>query len=429
MAFLQGIIPGKAKELHIGGRKEEDVYLELNLKEGVISAYISRLEPFPSKIHRKLSKEKNISLKEIEFFLPAGKLIAKSIDKLFITSYALGGYSAEERPILNILGLLAAFSNKDTIYGYEKLEFIPSNGKISFKLNKKLNFTEVVFANWNLFLPPLDYRKIIENFGIIITPAPSAKLITVDLEKNQENLDDFVKGIKLALSYLQGNTLYLFVKLKSENIDIYLSPIKKDNKTFLLVPIHSEEINYVDEFLYSMMKYWQSINSKEKSKLEMIIYNLIFAKTGDAYIEIKILTLLNTIEIIIGEKLSKDTLNIITKELSISDYDAKFILKLKDELFLGNNLLEAWKKTFDELWDTKENNSVFLKIKNLQSKLSDIEISLNILYAFVKILDLYILNKIGYKGRYLDPLNNFKEIYVKKILAEDKDLLEELKKR
>ncbi len=428
MAFLQGIISGRAKELHIGGRKEEDVYLELNLKEGVISAYIPRIEPFPSKIHKKLLKEKNISLKEAEFYLPAYKLIAKSIDKLFIKAYTFGGYSVEERPILNILGLLSAFSNKDTIYGYEKLEFVPINGKISFKLNKKLNFTEIVFVNWNLYLPPLNYRKIIENFGIIITPAPSAKLITVDLEKNQENLDDFVRGIRLALSYLQGSTLYLFIKLKSENIDIYLPP-KKDNKTFLLVPIHSEEINYVDEFLYSMMKYWQSINSEEKSKLEMIIYNLIFAKTGDAYNEIKILTLLNTIEIIIGEKLLENTLNIITKELSIAEYDAKFILKLKDKLFLGNNLLEAWKKIFSELSDTKESNSIFLKIKKLQNKLSDIEISLNILYAFIKILDLYILNKIGYKGRYLDPLNNFKEIYVKKILAEDKDLLEELKKR
>ena len=78
MAFTQGIIPGKAKELYIGGRKEEDVYLELDLKKGVINTYIPRLEYFPSKIHKKLLKEKNISLKEVEFYLPAGKLMAKS---------------------------------------------------------------------------------------------------------------------------------------------------------------------------------------------------------------------------------------------------------------------------------------------------------------------------------------------------------------
>jgi hypothetical protein len=428
MSFSNACFQGTVKKLFIGGRYEENLFLELDLKEKTIRIFIpfGRIRKLlPSKELNKLFKYKNIKLEGIEIKTPLGELIADKWENFFVEKYSLGGFYVGQGFTVSALGLISAYSEKKTHYGFEVLELKPTRGFIELTLTRKVNLTEIVYQNWFVDLPPFKFEKVEKHYGITLYPASSEGFLTVFVNRNYENFEDFIEGLGLALSFLQGGKLVLFSELKNSAYKIYLSNIR-EVKGSPIVPLHDPNKNYADELLYSFLDYWFKIDENEKRILLKTISVLNFAKSNKADLEIQFESLLNLFETL-AENLTSEKLK---EELHLSTCEAQFIVYAKElsnkEVFFKDIV---FKLLSSNIIDDALCPSELKKLKLLKEKLTEGEIMIITYYWFIRTLELYILRKINYQGKYLDPLNEFKEIHLRKILSEDRKLLEELRNR
>jgi len=432
MGFMNATFYGYAKQFIVGNRCFNNVFVELNLKDGVFNLYLPENKVTIVSQQKNLEKL-NIQLINIEIITPFLKLTAENITDVFIENMTLlPGWHIGSSFLTNALNLIPAFSKKKTLYGYYKISLIPRKSFLGFVVEnlipeKEKCVQEIVFKNFYLGIePPVAFSELYQKYGIVLKEANEAGLFSISFTKQVKNLEDYCNAFRLALSYVQGREVDRLLVLDNKNLYVYFEN-SLGRGLFKLIPTQIiENVNWFQEYLLKFIDYWNSVNNYEKNIFRRIITNLIYSKTKDVEIESKFAHLFTVFEIICNGKIEKNKLR---NKMNLPLYDAKFIVSLRNCIFHGYSFEEAIDFAFQESEkEADRENSIFLKLKEI-IKSKEILGCLKIYYALIKLLDVYVLNQIGYTGKWYNPLNEFSEEYIKEILLEDEELLKELKNR
>ena len=440
MGFMNATFYGYAKKFIVGNRCFEDVFVELNLKDGEINLYIQ--EPSKTSLEPLLKNEKdlhklnnsNLQLLDVEIFTPLLKLRAKTITEIFISSmnflpaFHIGGTFT-----IRAFNLIPAFSSKKSVYGYYKIMLTPKQflefeiENINYK--REGNLQEILFKNFYLGIaPPVAFSNLYQNYGIILKEVREAGLFSISFINYVENIEDYSRAFRIALSYVQGREVDELLIVNNRKLQVFFVN-SLGSGIFSLIPTYSiHDRNWFEEYLICFLNYWKKLSTSKKNIFSRMIINLIYSKTRDAEIESKFAHLFTVFEIICEGKVEKSKLK---KEMKIPFYDAKFIVSLRNKILHGFSFEEAITYAFQESEkESDRSNSIFLKLKKVVDiKNKNVVSCLKVYYALIKLLDTYVLNQIGYTGKWYNPLNEFSEEYIKEILLEDEELLQELKNR
>ena len=425
ISFMEAVFYGYAEKFRVGSKIFSKVFVELDLKNGELNIYI------PSSSRKEgLIENYNIELIDVEIFTPSGKLKASAITDIFIKSFnPLPSFHIGESYLINFFNLIPAFSEKPNIYGYTKVCLIPRKSQIEFEVedirnNLEKGFVEIVFKNFNLDLPPpVDFSNLYQNFGIVIRGIKEGGLLSISCGNFTEDIEDFYQAIKTAFSYLQGKEIDGLLILHGNKLKV-LFENSDDKGIFSIIPISVHGVNCIEDFLISFLNHWKGLNEQEKNIFRRIIFCTVYGKTKQLEVENKLLNLFEVLEIISGGKIEKNKLK---TTLNICLYDAQFMVTLRNEIVHGDSIENAIVKSYEKAGKEKDyKGSTFLKLKTLFDKDRFTGI-FKIYLALIRIIDLFVLQTIGYSGKWLDPLNEFSESYVNEILLEDEEVLVELK--
>lgn len=438
MGFMEAVFYGYAEKFRVGSKIFSKVFVELDLKNGELNIYIplnSRKEGLIENYNKdKLKKimTTNIELIDVKIFTPSGKLKATAITDIFIfikSFNPLPSFHIGESHLINFFNLIPAFSEKPNIYGYTKVCLIPRKSQIEFEIedirnNLEKRFVEIVFKNFNLGLPPpVDFGNLYQNFGIVIREIKEGGLLSISCGNFTKDIEDFYQAFKTAFSYLQGRAIDGLLILYGNKLKV-LFENSDDKGIFSIIPVSVQGINCVEDFLIRFLNYWKGLNEQEKNIFRRIIFSAVYGKTKQLEVENKLPNLFEVLEIISGGKIEKNKLK---TKLNVCLYDAQFMVTLRNEIVHGESIENAIVKSYEKAEKEKDcKGSTFLKLKTLFDKDRFIGI-FKIYLALIRIIDLFVLQTIGYSSKWLDPLNEFSESYVNEILLEDEEVLEELK--
>lgn len=429
MGFKNMVFNGYAKEFKIGSKKLENVFVELDLRNKEFNIY------FPSNekpIYENSSKFKEIIkstiyIKDIIIYFPNFVLYAEKIEDIFISKYQAAGFHIGETFLSTSFGLVN--HKGDNLYGFDKISITPKNGYFEFEIKdtnlrsiKEFSYKEILFKNFYIDIPPpIEFSELYSKYKLV-PKKPSHDLISIEISKEINfSIQELKVPLRLAFSYIQGQEIEDFLELENNLLKIFLSKEQENKNTFPLI-----SYKWIENFVLNFLEYWFSLKEKEREKLEMIILNLVYGKTKRMIIDSQLSHLMLVLEMISEGKVEKNKLKEI---LQIPMYDIAFLVEIRNKILHGYTLEKAIDIAFEKAKKEKDKEkSTFLAIKNIVSS-NKYEKIYKIYLGILKILDTHVLNLIGYKGKYFNPLNEFSEEYVNEILLEDKEVLNELKNR
>jgi len=408
--FLQGT----ARGLRVGKKVFNDVILSLNLEENYILCLIE--ENTLGKLQR--SEFEGVLLENVKLF---NGFYAEKIEDLMIIQYSAGAPLHIAKTFLNThFGLVR--TDNGTPYGFISLKLIPKRGFIELNLYQdyKKEYTEILFEDFfQTIPPPVAWEKLREKFSIIPYSDTRRGIISFIANENIKDLEAYTEGLELALTFAQGKEVLRKIILSNGKAKIFFYQ-KEKNPPFFAIPPES-----LQEFLIKFLEYWFKLNQKKRTWFKRLILNLVYAKTKNVLIENKLLNLLASYEMLKeGETLTKQNLK---EKLNITQCEGMFITTLRNKIMHGYLFEDAINIAFEQA--KKENDCDKAEILKKIEPLKGFDKVLKTYFALIFYIENFILQSISYKGLYYNPLNSFAEEIVNEILIEDKEILEELKKR
>jgi len=427
MGFMESTFYGYARKFIVGARQFTDVFVELDLKNKELNLYI----PEEKGITRLMEKaydidRSNVQLLDVRIFTPTIEIKAKSIGNIFIKSIPTFPPSHTGNSfLLQTFNLIAGLSERKVPWGYYKVSLVPKLSMLEFETNANHHYTEFVFSNTYFHIPPMSFPLLRKKYKIDVRSANEAGLVSI-LFPSTANTEDYLRAFKLILSYAQGREADRFICLYGTKLRIFFEK-SLGTGTFPLIPSKCMgNVCWIDHLFNCFLDYWKNLSESEKDTLERIITHLVYSKTRNSNIESKLSHLFLVFEIICSGKIEK---NILKEKMSLPLYDCRYIVSLRNKILHGYPFEKAVNYAYaDSENEAERANSIFLKLKK-DVIVNPIDGYMKVYLALIKILDAYLLTLMNYKGKWLNPLNEFSEEFINEILLEDEEVLKELSNR